>query len=127
MNKIHELRDYDYDLRVGVWTGDFPSIFRAHNPMRIPNQRHMLINIDTVDKDPLADDLGVISGTGTDLGCDFQGQIGVVSIRSRFSQYYRPELGPNGKPIVVTRQFVGSVPEKGTDYNNYDFFQNFDF
>ena len=113
MKKIHEIRNYDYDLRVGVWTGDFPAMFRAHHPIRISNQRHMLVDIDTIDKDPLIDDMAVISGCGTGLGVDFQGQYGVVTTRSRFSQYFRPKLDSKGKPITVVRKYVGNAPELG--------------
>ena len=113
MKRIQEVRDYDYDLRLGQWTGDFPAIFRAHHPMRIPNQRHMLVTCDTVDKDPLADDLAVISGCGTGLGVDFQGQYGVVTNRARYSQYFHPELDEKGKPIVIVRKYVGNANEFG--------------
>ena len=125
MERIHKLRGYEYDLRVGQWTGDFPSVFRAHHPMRIANQRHMLVNCDTVDKDPLVDDMAVISGCGTDLGIDFQGQYGVVTNRSRFSQYYHPRLDERGQPVVIVRKYVGNAREYGmflfllVIYSNY--------
>ena len=113
MQRIKNFRNYEYDLRIGQWTGDFPATFRAHHPMRIPNQRHMLVNCETVDKDPLSEDLSVISGCGTDLGVDFQNQYGVVTTRSRFSQYYHPELDQGGKPVVIVRKYVGNANEYG--------------
>ena len=113
MQKIHEKRDYDFDLRVGIWTGDLPAVFRAHHPLRISNQRHMLVDIDTIDKDPLIDDMGVISGYGTGLGVDFQGQYGVVTNRSRFSQYFHPVLDSKGKPVTIVRQYIGKTTGLG--------------
>ena len=113
MDAIGHLRGYEYSLCVGQWSADFPSAFRAHSPMRIPNQRHMLVTCEDIDKDPLIDDMAVLSGWGTDLGVDFQGQIGVVSNRSRFSQYYHQELGPDGQPQIISRRFIGECPTMG--------------
>ena len=124
MKRIHEIRNYDFDVRVGVWTGDFPAMFRAHHPIRISNQRHMLVDIDTIDKDPLIDDMAVISGYGTGLGVDFQGQYGVVTTRSRFSQYFRPETDSNGKPVPIVRKYVGNAPELGK-FDYFDYFELF--
>ena len=113
MKKIHSLREYEFDLRVGNWVGDYPAMFRAHHPIRLSNQRQMLVSIDTIDKDPLSDDTAVISGCGTGLGIDFQGVYGVITTRSRFSQYYRPELDDNGKPIVIVRKYIGNTTGLG--------------
>ena len=110
---ISDIREYEYDLCVGQWSADYPAIFRAHHPLRISNQRHQLVDCQTIDRDPLSDDLRVISGWGTDLGVDFQGNYGVVSNRSRFGQYFHPDLDENGQPKVIKRQYIGNCPELG--------------
>ena len=74
MDLISQTRGYEFDLLVGQWSADFPALFRAHNPVRISNQRLKLVDCETIDKDPLTDDLSVICGWGTDLGVDFQGK-----------------------------------------------------
>ena len=116
LDQISDLRDYEYDLRVGVWNADLPAIFRSYNPLRISNQRHQLVSCDDIDKDPYADDLSVLCGWGTDLGVDFQGNIGVVSCRSKFSQYFHPKKDPNGQIQVIRREYVGNCPEQGKFY-----------
>ena len=119
MNEISQIRGYEYDLLLGVWSADFPALFRTHSPMRIPNQRHMLISCADIDKDPKLNDLAILSGWGTGLGVDFQGQIGVVTNRSRFSQYYYPQLDSNGKPRTITRQYIGNASHLGKLINYF--------
>ena len=37
MKKIAKVRDYDYDLCLGQWVGDQPSLFRTHSPRKGSN------------------------------------------------------------------------------------------
>ena len=113
LEQISLVRDYDYDIRVGVWNGDLPALFRAHHPLRISNQRHKLVTCDTIDKDPMTDDMSVLCGWGTGLGVDFQGNYGVVTNRSRFSQYFHPKLDSTGQIKVICREYIGTKPELG--------------
>ena len=38
----------------------------------------------------------------------------MVTNTAKYSQYYRPQENAYGRPIVIVRQYVGNIPEKGT-------------
>ena len=81
---------------------------------RIPNLRHELVNCDTIDNDPHVNDMRTMCAWGVNLGVDFNGRYGVVTNTAKYSQYYRPQEQPGGRPLVIIRQYIGSAPEKGT-------------
>ena len=32
MKKVADARDYEFDLCLAVWAGEYPALFRSHNP-----------------------------------------------------------------------------------------------
>ena len=106
-------RNYDYEIRIGQWKGDHPSYFRSVHPLRVSNQRHILVDCDKIDKDPNLNDLSIMSACGTGFGVAYNGKIGIVSHGAPYGGYFLPQDDKNGKPIEVQRIYTGDHPEKG--------------
>ena len=115
LGMVRRDRNYEFDLRIAQWRGDHPSYFRSKHPIRIPNQRHVLVDCDKIDKDPKIEDLSVLSACGTGFGVTFDGKLGIVSHGSSYGGYFLNETDEKGFPKSVQRSYTGDHPEKGKE------------
>ena len=122
LEKLISDRDYTFHLDVAKWTGDYPSIFRSVYPLRISNQRHVLVDCEKIDKDPKIEDMTVMSACGTGYGVTYDGQLGIVSHGAPYGSYFLPKRDKDGVPVIVERQYTGDNPDKGNPIRNIHLF-----
>ena len=106
-------RNYEFNIKLGPWEGDFPSMFRVWRPLQIGNYRHDYMDCEKLDKDPKRDDIKVIAVWGSGLGITHDNQIGVVTNFAACGSYFLAEKTENGDRIIVKRENIGHSPEKG--------------